>query len=152
MSIRSIRASCNHLSRHVRKLTFGHMHPAKIQISLRFRAGWLEPSQLILDSKGCKFSLCEQIRLNRLRRCSSWFVSEWHYWGFQFNFKIPWWFIRYWQYLLWPNGGPHIPFRTQLNRANSSDTEAPIWIWIYVYLMVQFPPKFIINGTILILI
>ena len=26
------------------------------------------------------------------------------------------------------------------------------WIWIYVYLMVQFPPKFMINGTILILI
>ena len=40
----------------------------------------------------------------------------------------------------------------QLNRANSSDTEAPFWIWIYVYLMVQFPPKFIINGTSLILI
>ena len=27
----------------------------------------------------------------------------------------------------------------QLNRANSSDTEAPLWIWIFVYLMVQFP-------------
>ena len=27
-----------------------------------------------------------------------------------------------------------------------------VWIWIYVYLMVQFPPKFMINGTILILI
>ena len=26
------------------------------------------------------------------------------------------------------------------------------WIWTYVYLMVQFPPKFMINGTILILI
>ena len=35
---------------------------------------------------------------------------------------------------------------------NSSDTEAPFWIWIYVYLMVQFPPKFMINGTILTLI
>ena len=22
--------------------------------------------------------------------------SGWHYWGFQFNFKIPWWFIKYW--------------------------------------------------------
>ena len=41
----------------------------------------------------------------------------------------------------------------QLNRADSSDTEAPFfWIWIYVYLMVQFPPKFMINGTLLILI
>ena len=45
------------------------------------------------------------------------------------------------------------PSELQLNRANSSDTEAPFfWIWIYVYLMVQFPPKFMINGTILILI
>ena len=25
------------------------------------------------------------------------------------------------------------------------------WIWIYVYLMVQVPPKFMINGTIFIL-
>ena len=38
----------------------------------------------------------------------------------------------------------------QLNRANSSDTKAPFWIWIYVYLMVQFPSKHMINGTILI--
>ena len=44
------------------------------------------------------------------------------------------------------------PTELQLNRVNSSDTEAPILIWIYVYLMVQFPQKFIINGTILILI
>ena len=44
------------------------------------------------------------------------------------------------------------PTELQLNRANSSDTEAPFWIWIYVYLMVEFPPKFMINGTILILI
>ena len=44
------------------------------------------------------------------------------------------------------------PTELQLNSANSSDTEAPFWIWIYVYLMVQFPPKFMINGTILILI
>ena len=44
------------------------------------------------------------------------------------------------------------PTELQLNRANSSDTEAPFLIWIYVYLMVQFPPKFMINGTILILI
>ena len=45
------------------------------------------------------------------------------------------------------------PTELQLNRANSFDTEAPFfWIWICVYLMVQFPPKFMINGTILILI
>ena len=45
------------------------------------------------------------------------------------------------------------PKELQLNGANSSDTDAPFfWIWIYVYLMVQFPPRFMINGTILILI
>ena len=44
------------------------------------------------------------------------------------------------------------PTELQLNRANSSDTEALFWIWIYVFLMVRFPPKFMINGTILILI
>ena len=47
---------------------------------------------------------------------------------------------------------PIYPTELQLNRANSSDTEAPFLIWVYVYLMVQFPPKFMINGTILILI
>ena len=40
------------------------------------------------------------------------------------------------------------PTELQLNEAMFSDTEAPFWIWIYVYLMVQFPPKFMINGTI----
>ena len=43
------------------------------------------------------------------------------------------------------------PTELQLNRANSSDTEAPFFD-LYVYLMVQFPPKVTINGTILILI
>ena len=38
--------------------------------------------------------------------------TGWHYWGFQLHFKITWWFIKYWQYLLWPNGGPHIPYWT----------------------------------------
>ena len=42
------------------------------------------------------------------------------------------------------------PTGLRLNRANSSDTEAPFWIWNHVYLMEQFPPKFMINGTILI--
>ena len=45
------------------------------------------------------------------------------------------------------------PTELQLNIAKSSDTEAHFFrIWIYVYLMVQVPPKFMINGTILILI
>ena len=45
------------------------------------------------------------------------------------------------------------PAELQLNKANSSDTEAPFfWIWIYQYLMVRFQLKFMINGTILILI
>ena len=40
--------------------------------------------------------------------------SGWHYWGFQFNFMIPWGFIKYWQFFLWPNGGPHLPYRILL--------------------------------------
>ena len=44
------------------------------------------------------------------------------------------------------------PTELQLNKANSSDTEAPFWIWTFLYLMVQFPPNFMINETILILI
>ena len=39
------------------------------------------------------------------------------------------------------------PAQLQLNKANSSDTEAP-----FPFLMTQFPPKFMINGTILILL
>ena len=39
------------------------------------------------------------------------------------------------------------PTELQLNKANSSDTEAP---FLDLNLMVQFPPKFMINGTILI--
>ena len=44
------------------------------------------------------------------------------------------------------------PTELKLNRANSSETRHLFWNLIYVYLMVQFPPKFMINGTILILI
>ena len=44
------------------------------------------------------------------------------------------------------------PIELQLNKANSSDTRHCFWIWIDIYLMVQLPPKFVINGTILILI
>ena len=45
------------------------------------------------------------------------------------------------------------PTELQLNRANSSDSEAPFsGLNVRVYLMVQFPPKYMINGTILILI
>ena len=44
------------------------------------------------------------------------------------------------------------PTELQLNKANYSYTEAPFLIWIYVYLMIQFPTKFMINRTILILI
>ena len=42
------------------------------------------------------------------------------------------------------------PTELKWNKANSSDTEA--LFLIYVYLMVQFPQKIMINGTILILI
>ena len=40
------------------------------------------------------------------------------------------------------------PTELQLNKANSSDIEVPFWIWNYLYLMVQFPLKFMMNGTI----
>ena len=43
------------------------------------------------------------------------------------------------------------PTELQLNRANSSDSESSFFEFkIYEYLMVQFPPNFMINGTILI--
>ena len=44
------------MSSNVRKPTFGHVRPAKIQINLRIRAAWL-------DSQGCKVSSCRQHRL-----------------------------------------------------------------------------------------
>ena len=44
------------------------------------------------------------------------------------------------------------PAELQLNKANSSDTEAPFLDLNYPFLMTQFPLKFMINGTILILI
>ena len=44
------------------------------------------------------------------------------------------------------------PTELHLNRANSSDTETPFLDLNSVYLMVQFPPKCMTNGTILILI
>ena len=44
------------------------------------------------------------------------------------------------------------PTKLQLNRAIRPIPRHLFWIWIYVYLGVQFPPKVMINGTILILI
>ena len=45
------------------------------------------------------------------------------------------------------------PSELQLNKANSSDTDAFFFDYLMVlYLVVQFQPKFMINGTILILI
>ena len=40
-----------HKSRNVRKRTFGHMRPAKIQINLRIRAVWSDFTEHILDSQ-----------------------------------------------------------------------------------------------------
>ena len=40
----------------------------------------------------------------------------------------------------------------QLNKANTSDTEAPCCIYIFLFLMVLFPPKFMTNAITLILI
>ena len=54
----------NTVSLDVRKPTFGHAHPAKIQISLRIRAVWSESSMcIILDSEWCQVSSCGQRRL-----------------------------------------------------------------------------------------
>ena len=50
----------------------------------------------------------------RFHEVSLTWKTDWHYWGSQFNFKIPWWFIKYWQYLLWPNGRSDIPYRTPI--------------------------------------
>ena len=45
------------------------------------------------------------------------------------------------------------PPELQLNKANTSDTEAPFLVlYIYLFLMVLFPPKFMINAMTLILI
>ena len=47
------------------------------------------------------------------------------------------------------------PTALQLDKANSTNTDVPFFfirIYVLVYLMVQFPSKFMINGTILILI
>ena len=40
----------------------------------------------------------------------------------------------------------------QLNKANTSNTEAPFCIYIFLFLMVLFPPNFMINAMTLILI
>ena len=39
------------------------------------------------------------------------------------------------------------PAELQLNKANTSDTEAPFLDLIFLFLMVLFPPKFMINTT-----
>ena len=44
------------------------------------------------------------------------------------------------------------PPELQLNKANTSDTEAPFWIYICLFLTALFHPKFIINVMTLILI
>ena len=44
------------------------------------------------------------------------------------------------------------PAELQLNKANTSDTEAPFWIYICLFLTALFHPKFMINVMTLILI
>ena len=44
------------------------------------------------------------------------------------------------------------PPELQLNKANTSDTEAPFWIYICLFLTALFHPKFMINVMTLILI
>ena len=44
------------------------------------------------------------------------------------------------------------PSEQQLNKANTTDTEAPFWIYIFLLLMVLFDLKFMIYAVTLILI
>ena len=44
------------------------------------------------------------------------------------------------------------PPELQLNKANTSDTEAAFLDYIYLFLMVLFPPKFMINAMTMILV
>ena len=44
------------------------------------------------------------------------------------------------------------PPELQLNKANTSDTEAPFWIYIFLFQTALCHPKFMINVMILILI
>ena len=44
------------------------------------------------------------------------------------------------------------PSELQLNKANTSDTEAPFWIYFFLFLTALFHPKFIVNVMTLILI
>ena len=47
--------------------------------------------------------------------------------------------------------GQIYPAELQLNKANTSDTEAVFLVCIYQFLMILFLPKFMINATTLIL-
>ena len=64
------------MSSSVRKHTFGHVRPAKIQTSLHIPAVNRIFTGNILDSQGCKISSYRQWRLIRLCRCASWFESS----------------------------------------------------------------------------
>ena len=39
------------------------------------------------------------------------------------------------------------PSELELNKANTTDTEAPFWSYIYLILMILLPPKFIKKKT-----
>ena len=61
----------------------------------------------------------------RFHEVSLTWKSGWHYWGFQFNFKIPWRFNKNFKDLLWPNGGPDIPYRTPIKWSKFFRYRAP---------------------------
>ena len=57
----------------VRKRTFRHVRPTKIQRGLRFSEVWSESSLgTFFYSQGCKVSSSKQRRLIRLSRCAGW--------------------------------------------------------------------------------
>ena len=67
----------SHLSRNVRKRVFGHVRPAKIQISLRICAVWSEVSLGTLSiAKDSKFIMRTTKTLIRPRGCTGWFESS----------------------------------------------------------------------------
>ena len=71
-----VSAYIKYTSHNVRQRTFGHVRPAKIEISLLVRAVWWVIRALtgrIFYKQGSKVSSCGQRRLWSLRRTASWF-------------------------------------------------------------------------------
>ena len=53
--------------------------------------------------------------------------------------------FKYWQYLLWPNGGLHIPYWIPIVSSQFLRYRGTFFLNMYVYLLVQFSSKFMVN-------